>query len=185
MQPPSILCAAMGGLAAVVLAGARDLSGLAKRNPFADAPAAKPAEAAPVTQWELRGVVREKDGYLLNVYDVQSRKSYWVQSGAKIGAAVIGAYDLSTGTLELETGERRLALALKMAGPRALAGGNSARMVALSSSATGPVQVRVQAAVAVAPPDSEVRRMEELAQLIRQRREQREKEPGTASLSKT
>lgn len=174
----------IGRLLGVLLLGtanARDLSGLHKNNPFGGSVTTgeKPPEVP--QQLELRGTVREKGGYLLNIYDHQTKKSAWVREGEQGGMFVVRSYDKGSETAVLEVAGRNLSLALKTSKPGVTVSSSSA----LVASVAAQLQIKAQAMAATAPPQSEVLRMEQVSQEVRLRREQRRKSTAINENSKT
>lgn len=169
------------GLLTLGTASARDLSGLQNNNPFGGATASREKPAEVTEQLELRGVVREKDGYLLNLYDTQTKKSTWVREGEQGGAFVIRSYNRGSETAVIEAGGRNLSLALKTGRPGVSIGASSAMVASVAAQ----LQIKAQAMAATAPPPSEVLRMEQVSQEVRLRREQRRKNAASDGISKT
>lgn len=184
MRLGSVISTTIGRLLGVVTlstASASDLSSLISSNPFGGKAATieKPIEVA--QQLELRGVVREKDAYMLNIYDTQTKKSVWMRVGEAEATLTIRSYDKKNEVAVIEMGGRNLSLALKTAKQ----GASVASSSSLVTSVAAQLQVKAQAMAATAPPQSEVLRMEQLSQEVRLRREQRQKTTVTAETSKT
>lgn len=169
---------ALAGALAVLLplpVPARNWSGLLKKNPFGDQPEGeKPPEPAP--QLELRGVVKEKGGYLLSLYDAISRKSWWMEVGQSENDLLARGYDPKQEMAMLERQGKPMALSLKSTGLRgviAVAHASQSNGIALGNAAVATPQA------AMSPlPSSEVQRLAQIGEEIRQRREQRRREPG-------
>jgi hypothetical protein len=156
---------------------AKDWSGLLKNNPFGDPPPAeKPPEPTP--QFELRGVVKEKSGYLLSLYETTSKKSWWMEVGQTEGGLIARDYDPKKEVALLERQGKSLALNLKSTAFRSVA------MVARATSGPGNTPGRGVVAAAVAQvaasplSTSEAQRLSEISEQIRQRREQRQRQSG-------
>lgn len=165
---------ALAGLAPLP-AFARDWSGLVKRNPFGDPPPSeKPAEPAP--SLELRGVVKERGGYLLSLYDADSKKSWWMEVGRSEDDWLARDYDPKQEVAMLEKRGKSLALNLKSSlsrGATVIARSSQEPRGAIGHSAPGPSQVAMNPL-----PAGEVRRLVEIGEQIRRRREQRQRQSG-------
>lgn len=174
MRLGSLIGAITGPLLSMPLAtGAPNLSGLIDHNPFGKAE--KPVEELPepARQLELRGVIRESDGYLLNVFDLETKKSTWVREGDRTAGYLIRNYDLKGETAFLESAGKTLALNLKSSrsqGPDPVGSGPPSPMPQVA-------RLQVKAAPLSVPPApaGEVQRLDQVAQQIKLRREQRQK----------
>jgi hypothetical protein len=137
---------------------------LLANNPFTDSVVKKPAESP---QFELRGVIKEKDGYLLNIYDVGAKTSAWVKEGRRDGNFRLNSYDPTTRVAALEKDGQRFSVVDRAA--------RSSMGASRAITTRAKVQTIAISAVAVAPPESEVRRLEQASQEIRALRESRRK----------
>ena len=178
---------AHGLITSITIEGnARDLSGLLKNNPLgavAGASTSEKAPAPPAPQMELRAVVREQGGYLFNVYDPATKKSAWIKEGDKGSALLLRSYDQKKETVLLVEAEgRTVSLTLKSAKS---AGPSVRSSTAFVATVARELQVQAHALSAVAAPPSEISRMEQVAQEVTLRREQRQQIAATLAASKT
>jgi hypothetical protein len=75
-----------------------------------------PAVAAPATvpaAVEFRGVVREENVWLVNLYQVATKKSHWVPVGGEAAGLLVKGYDEKTGRVSVMQGGQPLLLPLK------------------------------------------------------------------------
>ncbi|MDI1251518.1 MAG: hypothetical protein PSV13_21840 [Lacunisphaera sp.] len=158
-----------------LVGAARDWSDLLNHNPFYTAPVAPPPPE-PAPQLELRGVVKEKGTYLLNVYDVAAKRSWWMQVGAMDEELLARGYDPKREVATLERQGKQLSVTLRT---------SSIRSTGMIAQAPRPRAAGVNQLVASAPvlapssrPMGEVQRMEAIAEEIRLRREQRKRQAG-------
>lgn len=81
-----------------------------------DSPFQPPAATAPVTVpagVEFRGVVREGNVWLVNLYQVATKKSHWVPVGGEAAGLLVKSYDEETGRVAVIQGGQPLLLPLK------------------------------------------------------------------------
>lgn len=92
---------------------------------FADSPFETGlAVSAPVRAGvEFRGIVREGDVWLVNLYAAATKKSYWLPVGGGAAGLLVKSYDEATGRLTVLQGDEPLLLSLKQS--RVLLQGNN------------------------------------------------------------
>lgn len=79
-------------------------------SPFGPTTAAPAMVAAGV---EFRGIVREGEVWLVNLYQVATKKSHWVPVGGEAVGLLVKSYDEATGRVSVLQGGKPLLLPLK------------------------------------------------------------------------
>jgi hypothetical protein len=152
---------------------------LLQHDPFGTTIRPEPPPPEPTAQLELRGVMVEGGKYWFSVYDVATKKEAWVQKDDRIATVQVKDFDETRDQLTLESAGHRFSLALKQTKLIALpAISPNASAFAATGGAPAP------AAAVSRPPTSEIRRLEQVAVEIRQRREQRIRKTETAVVTK-
>lgn len=175
---PVLLCSA--GLAVTGAQGQEKWARLLARDPFtANQPPPPPPPEPPPPPLELRGVLVEKGVTWLNVYNGETKESAWVKKGERIGSFVVHGYDAAKDAALLESPQRKLAVALKQSKMQLLAG--SARNNKMMAFQAMPAANPATTAMASPLPVSEAKRLEQVAEEIRERREQRKRQISQTS----
>lgn len=122
-----LLGAALLMVSLSVSRGADGQSGLVDSpfGPTAAAPATVPAGI------EFRGVVREGDVWLVNLYQAATKKSHWVPVGGEAAGLLVKSYDEATGRVAVMQGGQPLFLPLKQS--RVLLKGDNTPLKLLSA----------------------------------------------------
>lgn len=100
-------------LSAGLVAGlaAADWQSLTGNSPFGQAPST--AAAQPAGELEFRGVVREDDVTLVNIFNTSTQKSQWIPVQGQAGGISADSYDAASDKLQVTMGGKILTLALK------------------------------------------------------------------------
>jgi len=149
---------------------------LRDRNPFVPpAPPAPLVEPAP-PQLELRGVMVEGRVTWFNLYNAETKESAWVKRGDQLADYMIKDYETERETLVLDYRKKAVSVALKpLKMQRSAGSARSGVAVALSSSAPHP------ASFSQGKPLEEGERLDQVAEQIRQRREERRRQTSQSS----
>lgn len=155
---------------------------LLKDSPFSGPPSEVQPEAQP--QLELRGLVVEDGVRWFTFLDIGSKKWTTVREGDGGAPFVVRNYDRERDAVTLELQGKLVSIALKLPVNSSKDSGPSVgTALAAYQSATPPGTVRL--AVASLPSKSESRRLELVAEEVRQRRERRSKQTGQAAVSES
>ncbi len=112
-RPALLLLGAVLSLGGMPAGRAADRASVLANSPFG--PAATPA-ASPTTvpaAVEFRGVVREGNVWLVNLYQVATKKSHWVPVGGEAAGLLVQGYDETTGRVSVLSAGQPLLLPLK------------------------------------------------------------------------
>lgn len=166
-------------LIAPVAAGASDWSSLLNNNPFLP-PASAQTQAQPVQPLELRGVVVEGVVVWFTFFDSATKKWTTVRQGEDGDSLVVRSYDRTQDMVVLDVRGKKVTLSLKAAGNQSY--GRSALVAGVASTAP---QSHAQPFIVPAPPADEAKRLEQVAAVIRLRRDERKKQAASPSLTRS
>lgn len=147
---------------------------LTSRGPFGSPPPV-PAAVEPVVNLEVRGVIREADGFLVNVYDITAKRSWWMRTGESVESLVLKSYDVATEKAVLEMRGKTWAVALKASAGKSLEG-----LLAQSTERPGGTQTTAQRTQAIVSQSTAAGTSSPaaIANEIRARREKRLRQSG-------
>lgn len=112
-RPALLLLGTVLSLGGFSAGRAADPASVLANSPFGPGTTATAAPAAVPTAVEFRGVVREGNVWLVNLYQVATKKSHWVQVGGEAAGLLVHSYDEATGRVSVLSAGQPLLLPLK------------------------------------------------------------------------
>jgi hypothetical protein len=112
-RPALLLLGAVLSTGFMAAGRAADPASVLANSPFGPGAAATAAPATVPAAVEFRGVVREGNVWLVNLYQVATKKSSWVPVGGEAAGLLLQGYDETTGRVSVLSGGQPLLLPLK------------------------------------------------------------------------
>lgn len=109
-RPALLLLGALLSTGSASAGRGADLPSVLVDSPFAPTVAAPAMVPAGV---EFRGIVREGNVWLVNLYQVATKKSHWLPVGGEAAGLRVKSYDEATGRVSVMQGDQPLLLPLK------------------------------------------------------------------------
>jgi hypothetical protein len=151
---------------------------LGKHSPFG-ASASPASQVSMASQLELHGVLVEGRETWFNIFDTTTKRSEWINGSAPGHGYLVKQYDKSRELLTVEVQGRMVAVALKPGGGSGIYPASTGILASSAGALSTPPSV------AQAPPKNEIKRLNLLAEVIRQRREIREQASRPAGASRS
>jgi hypothetical protein len=153
---------------------------LIENNPFATEKPPPIVEPAPPPQYEFRGMMVEDGVRYFSIHDLSTKRSAWVRLKEPTGSFQLTDFDPGRNTLTVAAAGRTARLDMKQA---VIKPGQAITALARATPAgSGPTFVAAPAILQSA--QSETQHLEQVADLIRERREQRTRRLASAAPSR-